>query len=300
MDFEVNQAEWVAARSGEWPELRVFAFDHRMQFETLDGATPDKIGRFKRLCLDAALKVADGRPGHGLLCDSRLGRDALAKATGTGLWIARPVEWPGSYPLTLEPEVGPGHEGLASWPKSHVVKVLCFCHPDDTAEIWASQQQTVRDLFRACRENGLEFLLEVIPSKLGPVEDDTAARLIRRFYALGVFPDWWKLEPMRNRAAWEATSAAIAENDPHCRGIVVLGLGESEATLAASFAAAARVPLVKGFAVGRTIFADVAEGWMRGAVSDEMAVTRMAENYARLCAVWDKARAVAPAQGRQT
>jgi hypothetical protein len=57
---------------------------------------------------------------------------------------------------------------------------------------------------------------------------------------------------------------AIAENDPHTRGIVVLGLGASEAELAASFAAAARQKLVRGFAVGRTIFADVAAEWMAG------------------------------------
>jgi 5-dehydro-2-deoxygluconokinase len=51
-------------------QMRVFAFDHRMQLEDLDGATPDeRIGAFKRLCLDAALEVAEGRPGYGILCD---------------------------------------------------------------------------------------------------------------------------------------------------------------------------------------------------------------------------------------
>ena len=56
--------------------------------------------------------LSGGKPGYGVLCDSRLGRDALFQAAGTGLWIGRPVEWPGSRPLTLEPELGPDFGGL--------------------------------------------------------------------------------------------------------------------------------------------------------------------------------------------
>src|SRR4029077_6566398 len=84
---------------------RVFAFDHRMQLEQMEGATDQKIGAFKKLCLEAALQVQDGRRGYGILCDNRLGRDALHAASGTGLWIGRPCEWPGSRPLSLEPEL---------------------------------------------------------------------------------------------------------------------------------------------------------------------------------------------------
>ena len=62
---------------------------------------------------EAALEVPDGRPGYGILCDNRLGRAALHAASGTGLWIGRPCEWPGSRPLTLEPELGSDYGGLA-------------------------------------------------------------------------------------------------------------------------------------------------------------------------------------------
>ena len=46
-------------------------------------------------------------------------------------------------------------------------------------------------------------------------------------------------------AAWAQTCAAISENDPHVRGIVVLGLDAPVEDLEASFAEAARFPLVK-------------------------------------------------------
>jgi 5-dehydro-2-deoxygluconokinase len=296
-DPELEQVHWATNRQrehgGDWSEMRVFAFDHRKQLEEMEGATPSKIGAFKQLCLRAAIKVQDGRPGYGVLCDDRLGRAALHAASGSGLWIGRPCEWPGSRPLTLEPELGSDYGGLAEWAREDVVKVLCFCHPDDSPEVRSDQEATVKRLWEASRRNRLEFLLEIIPSKVGAVDDETTATLIRQFYAAGVYPDWWKLEPMTSRAAWANAIAAIEAHDAHTRGIVVLGLDAPEAELAASFETAAGFDLVKGFAVGRTIFAEVARDWMKGEVADDAAVAEMARRYARLCALWDKARATA-------
>ncbi|MEO9517377.1 MAG: 5-dehydro-2-deoxygluconokinase [Paracoccaceae bacterium] len=290
-DQEIEQLHWSTTRTSHWDTVRIFAFDHRMQLEDLNGATVEKIGAFKSLCIQACENVADGRDGYGLLCDARLGSDALYRAAGQGLWIGRPVELPGTRPLELEPEIGPDFGGLSEWPKEHVVKVLCFYHPDDRAELKAKQEDAVLRLFHAARRNRLEFLLEVIPSKVGPVQDDTTAKVINRLYNIGVYPDWWKLEPMTSDAAWEMSCNCILSHDEHVRGIVVLGLGESEETLASSFKSAAKFPLVKGFAVGRTIFADAAAAYMLDKLSPEDAITDMAGRYQALCNLWDDARA---------
>jgi 5-dehydro-2-deoxygluconokinase len=292
-DQALEQIHWSTSRHRDWSEMRVFAFDHRMQLEQMDGATAERIGAFKKLCLEAALQVQDRRPGYGVLCDNRLGRAALHAASGTGLWIGRPCEWPGSRPLTLEPELGADCGGLGEWAKENVVKVLCFCHPDDAPAMRAEQEATVKRLWEAARRDRLEFLLEIIPSKVGPVDDDTTATLIRQFYAAGIWPDWWKLEPMTSRSAWAKAIAAIEAHDRHTRGILVLGLDAPEAELATSFETAAAFDLVKGFAVGRTIFGDVARAWMTGGMGDAEAVAEMVRRYTRLCAVWDRARASA-------
>ncbi|ASJ73385.1 bifunctional 5-dehydro-2-deoxygluconokinase/5-dehydro-2-deoxyphosphogluconate aldolase [Granulosicoccus antarcticus] len=289
-DVELEQVHWASNRHLDWPVVRIFAFDHRIQLEELEGATNEKIGQFKLLCLEAANRVAAGQPGYGLLCDGRLGRDALYRAVDTPLWIGRPVEWPGSRPLTLEPSIGLDFGGLSQWPRDQVVKVLCFCHPDDDEATWADHEATIVRLYQACRRNRLEFLLEVIPSKVAAVNDSTTAQVIDRFYAAGVYPDWWKLEPMITQQAWQQTIDAIERHDQNTRGIVVLGLGETEEKLAESFNIAARYPLVKGFAVGRTIFAESASRWMRGELSDEDAITTMTDNYRRLCTLWDNAQ----------
>jgi 5-dehydro-2-deoxygluconokinase len=295
-DPALEQIHWSTNRHADRSTMRVFAFDHRMQLEALAGATPEKIGAFKELCLKAALQVSAGKPGYGILCDNRLGRDALHAAAGTGLWIGRPTEWPGSRPLTLEPELGPDFGGLSEWPLEHVVKVLCFYHPDDDAATKAGQEDTVRRLFHACRRNRLEMLLEIIPSKVAPVNDQTSAEVIQRFYDLGIYPDWWKLEPFATDTAYAAACKAITDNDPHVRGVVVLGLDASEDALSTSLALAAKHPLVKGFAIGRTIFGQAAKGWMLGEISDETAIHDMATKYANLCAVWDRVRAQGGAQ----
>ena len=178
-DAELEQIHWSTNRLRDWPRdarLRLRP-PHAARGDRRRGRRPhDRIGAFKRLCLEAARQVAAGRPGYGILCDGRLGRDALYAAAGTGLWIGRPVECPGSRPLRLEAEIEPDYgSALAEWPLEHVVKVLCFYHPDDTPEMRAEQEATVIRLFRAARANRLEFLLEIIPSKVAPVTDTTTA-----------------------------------------------------------------------------------------------------------------------------
>ena len=289
-DAELEQVHWATNRKGDWSTLRTFAFDHRSQLEEMPGYTLAKGAAFKELCLDAALRVANGQGGYGILCDNRIGRSALHRASGTGLWIGRPTELPGSRPIEFEPELGDDLGGLRELARENVVKLLVFCHPDDDEKTAKMQVARVKRLFTAARRNGLEFLLEVIPSKVGPVDDSTTATLIQTFYDAGVYPDWWKLEPFKTDAAWQNAVDAITRNDPRTRGIVVLGLDAPEDELAASFALAAKQPLVKGFAVGRTIFGDAARRWLQGRMSDTDAVAQMADRYTRLCRIWDDAR----------
>ena len=294
-DAELEQVHWATNRAGDWSSVKTFAFDHRMQLEEMAGYSKAKGGAFKELCLQAAVEVQAGQSGYGILCDNRIGRAALHAASGSGLWIGRPTELPGSRPIQLEPELGADLGQLREWARENVVKLLVFCHPDDDAATRTQQEEVVKRLWHASRRNGLEFLLEIIPSKVGGVNDMATATLIQQFYDLGVYPDWWKLEPFKTAAAWQNAVDAIERNDPYTRGIVVLGLDAPEAELAASFAMAAQQPLVKGFAVGRTIFGDAARAWMVGDISDAEAVDMMCTRYQRLCKIWDQARAAAQA-----
>jgi 5-dehydro-2-deoxygluconokinase len=153
----------------------------------------------------------------------------------------------------------------------------------------AEQEETLLTLAEACRRLGREYLLEIIASRHGQITNDTAASVLRRLYAIGLQPDWWKLEAQPDDAAWAAVGAAIESGDRLCRGIVVLGLEAPLPELTDSFAIAARNPWVKGFAVGRSIFAEAAERWLAGTMTDAQAVTAMADKFRTLVAAWQTA-----------
>lgn len=295
-DRDIEQLHWSQTRSGAWPDLRVFAFDHRSQLEELPGHSKEKAADFKDLCLQSTLAVQRGRPGYGMVCDDRIGRRALHAASDTDLWFARPCELPGSRPLELEAELGPDCGGLQEWARRTVVKVLCLCHPDDPPDMTAGQEETIRRLHAAARRNGLEFLLEIVASSLAPISDESIAYLIQRFYDRDIYPDWWHLEPLSTAAAWQSICNAIEQNDPYCRGIVVHAENASEAELAVSFDLAAGFAWVKGFAVGESIFGEAASAWMLGGLSDNQAIVEMTKRFEAVCAIWDRSRSKAAAR----
>jgi 5-dehydro-2-deoxygluconokinase len=72
--------------------------------------------------------------------------------------------------------------------------------------------------------------------------------------------------------------------------VLLLGMEASEDELERGFAAAARHPVCKGFAVGRSIFMDAARLWFGNRLGDREVVSRVQENYANLVGAWRKAR----------
>jgi 5-dehydro-2-deoxygluconokinase len=148
----------------------------------------------------------------------------------------------------------------------------------------------LRALFDASRKVGRELLVEIIVGKHGTLDENTIPRALQELYALGIKPDWWKLEPQASPGTWAKIEAVINENDPWCRGVVLLGLEAPQDELEAAFAATAKASIVKGFAVGRTIFADAAEKWLSGKMSDEAAIADMARRFENLTEAWLAAR----------
>jgi 5-dehydro-2-deoxygluconokinase len=292
-DSQLEHVHWATTRAPAYEELMVLALDHRSQFEDLAaeaGADKKQISTFKVLGLRALDSVAQGDARFGVLLDGRYGFEALTLSANYPYWVGRPIELPKSRPLEFESSADVATQ-LLTWPLNHVVKCLVLYHPDDEADLRNRQERQLERLFDACRKTRHELLIEVILPRGLPVDAHTVARAISRIYEIGVRPDWWKLEPSTNSATWRNIERAIARGDPYCRGVVLLGLSAPPGELAASFAAAAPCGIVKGFAVGRTIFEDIAHDWFRGLIGDESAVKRMAVNLAALVSAWRQTRA---------
>jgi 5-dehydro-2-deoxygluconokinase len=289
-DETLNHIHWATTRRSEAPTIMALAIDHRAQLEKIadaESAPRERISDFKLLAVAAAAKVAAGRPGYGMLLDGKYGREALFRAVDHGFWIGRPVEEPGSRPLAFESGGSLGAR-LVEWPVAHTIKCLCFYHPDDSPEMKAQQERELLRLHDAARRLERELLIEIIASKNGPVDESTVARVIERLYEIGIQPDWWKLEGQPSKTGWENVARAIEAGDPWCRGVLLLGLEAAEKDLAQAFALAHNCRVVKGFAVGRTIFAEPAAAWFAGRIDDHEATDRMAAAFARLGDLWRK------------
>ncbi len=291
-DEAINHIHWATTRRKQPDELLAFAIDHRKQLEDMAdkiGASREKIAPFKRLAIQAIARVSGGKPGFGTLLDDTYGREAMFDAAKLGLWIGRPLEQPGSRPLRFEFTQDVGAR-LVEWPVTHTIKCLAFYHPDDPQELKTEQAQKLRTLYEAATKSGRELLVEIIAGKNGPLDNTTISRAMQELYDLGIKPDWWKLEPQPNPKAWDEIGKVIDANDPYCRGIVLLGLEAPAEELEKGFKAVAGKKHVKGFAVGRTIFNEAAQEWLRGTISDDAAIAMMAEKFDTLVKIWRKAR----------
>jgi 5-dehydro-2-deoxygluconokinase len=184
---------------------------------------------------------------------------------------------------------------LLTWPRTHVVKCLVNFHPADPLDLRLAQESRLAELDHATRTLGRDLLIEVISSGPGRTTDAaTTANVLRRLYHLGMRPAWWKLEA-QTAEAWREIASVIAANDPLCRGVLLLGLDASEEQIAHSFEIAARHPVCRGFAIGRTIFGQPAREWLAGAIDDSTAIARIGAGYVRVIDLWRRLRPAAVA-----
>jgi 5-dehydro-2-deoxygluconokinase len=266
------------------PRIFALAFDHRRQFVELTGSNngDERIGRFKRLIGRALLAMP---PEHsGAIIDDRYGFDALTDLTGTGRWLARPVESAGSRPLTFDA----GHNiqsVLRTWPAEHAIKCLVSYSTRDPDELRDAQDDALLALQDAVFATGHRWLLEAVPPDFES-DPDALVSAVENLYRIGLRPDWWKLPPLRDGAAWHAVADIIRRRDPQCGGVIVLGYERPREELLEAFEAAQRSGLAIGFAIGRSIWREPATDWFKGAIDDRQALEQITTNYQSILAGW--------------
>ncbi len=288
-DLILNRLHRAGTRDPAAPLLAVLAFDHRAQFEAIagkHGMPSARIVEFKRLIARGALRALDANPDFapagGLIIDDRYGESLLPQLDDR-FWIARPVESPGARPLAFEDGENV-YALLRRWPRRHVAKCLVAFDPDDPADLRHAQIERLIDLAGACAATERELLLEIVlPSE--PADGQTDWRLraaMREIAAAGVLPDWWKLPAPAEEDGWRELATTVRALDAHCRGVLVLGQDAQLDELAPKIALAARHPICRGFAIGRTIFGDAAKAWFAGRIDDAATIEQIASRYGAL------------------
>lgn len=289
---DIAKVHWQLGRRRSRRPVYALACDHRAPFDELIAQferSEQDAREFKSLVAEAVERasssIVDASPG--MLLDERFGGHLMADAAARGWWLGRPVEVTGSRPLEFEPG---SLETMREWSPRHVAKCLVWHHPDDGVELRQTQFRQLNLLQNICRAAGIEWMLEIVPPLDLDREDDTLLRSMNQVYDAGLAPDWWKLPGFGNDAGWQAAKALLDVRDVHCRGIVMLGLNEPHETLRKSVIRAGRSQACVGFAIGRTIFGDVARGWFANTISDEDAIDNMRERYVSLISDFESSR----------
>jgi 5-dehydro-2-deoxygluconokinase len=240
--------------------------------------------RFELLAVRASAQVAAGRAGFGVLLDGTPDPAALGAAQDNRLWVAqqvaqdlsRPLEFAGAASLAAH---------LVEWPTGLTVACRCHYNPEDPRELRDAQERNLLRLAAACQAQGRELLLEISVGGGGGLRKDTDARVLSRFYELGIRPDWWALEPGPRGVAWESCARVIGGSDPYCRGVLLVLRGPI-GPKAPLLAAAAASPVVRGFMAGGSIFEDLAPAWLTEQMAAESLTAGIAERFHALVEAW--------------
>lgn len=290
-DAELTYLHRVTTWHRHWSELYVHEFDHRdllVQMTTGCNADSDSISRLKTLLNKATRNVADScelENSIGILCDDRFGQSVLNDATGSGMWIGRPIELTNSVPLQFECDASVGSM-IRSWPNEQVVKCLISYSTSDESSLRQKQDANIIELYQSCCESGHQLLIDLRPPASDNLEPgESLNRTVDHLLGINVRPDWWKIPCIA--ASWAQKTCALIESvTPHCCGVLVSAPHASSAEAAKCFAAFKGLPLVKGFAVQAAIFGEPAKRWLAGESNDEALLSEVENNYSSMIELW--------------
>ena len=291
-DTFLEQLHWSTNRRKSFDNLFTLAIDHRVQFKKLaeeNEKQKEDIAVFKSMALEACLEAQKTEHENvGILLDEEYAESSLHAASDHDIWIGRPIEKAGVFPLELteEPDIG---SRLANWPVNHCVKVLAPLRNDDPKDIYEHQVKLLSQLAQACRLTNHELLLEIITKRNDKAcSPEQILSLMQKLYEDNIYPDWWKLEPIENVEFWSKANNIIQQFDPYAQGIIVLGMDAPSDKLASVFDLCKNYKHVKGFAVGRSIFFETARKWFGNKITNQQAKDEMFNKFTTLIKLWKR------------
>jgi myo-inositol catabolism protein IolC len=303
---------------GTDPKLYILAFDHRGSFQKkffgIDGE-PDSeqtaiIADAKHLIFEGMLQAigAGSDPSvAGVLVDEQFGSTIPAEAKERGLKLAMPAERSGQNMFDFQ--YGDEFAEHIERFDPNYTKVLVRYNPDGDRDANREQLAKLRTLSDWLAQHKPDFLFEL----LVPAEDaqlqavggdvdrydaELRPELMRRAIAeiqdAGIEVDIWKIEGVEQRSDCKmlvAQARSGGRHDVHC---VVLGRGADDAKVDHWLTQAAPVDGFIGFAIGRSIWWDPLKAYVDGKIERSAGARKIAENYLRFIAVYERAKALTP------
>ncbi len=305
--------------TGPDSKLYILAFDHRGSFQKkffgIDGE-PDAeqtaiIADAKHLIFEGMLQAigAGAEPSvTGVLVDEQFGSTVPAEAREKGLKLAMPAERSGQpmFDFQYGDDFGAHIEHF----DPDYTKVLVRYNPDGDRSQNDEQLAKLRRLSDWLAQHDPKFLFELLvpaeDAQLQSVGGDSdrydaelRPELMRRAIAdvqdAGIEVDIWKIEGVDQRSDCEmlvAQARTGGREHVHC---VVLGRGADDAKVDHWLTEAAPVNGFIGFAIGRSIWWDPLKAYVDGKIERSAGARKIAENYLRFVAVYERAERKASA-----
>ncbi|HWE34791.1 MAG TPA: DUF2090 domain-containing protein [Solirubrobacteraceae bacterium] len=294
--------------------LYILAFDHRGSFQKkmfgiAGDPTPEEtetISDAKRLIFEGMVAAVErgAEPGAtGVLVDEQFGSTIPSQAKQHSLILAMPVEKSGQNEFDFQYGDDFAQHILDFDP--NFSKVLVRFNPDDDPEMNERQLQRLKRLADWLHSNDRKFLFELLVPATDPqlesvggdtdrydaeLRPDLMCGAIKAIQDAGIEVDIWKIEGVDERAdaerIAEQTRAGAGREDVKC---VLLGRGASTEKVEHWLREAAPVEGFIGFAIGRSIWWDALEGFLKGKIERADAASMIADNYLHFMQVYEGA-----------
>ncbi|HEV3425397.1 MAG TPA: DUF2090 domain-containing protein [Paraburkholderia sp.] len=300
--------------SGYDQPLYLLPFDHRNSYVSsmfhfkfpLDAQQQAKVEDSKQVIYEGFLAAATHavrKESAGVLVDEAFGARILRDARERGYVTAASVEQSGSNEFHFE--YGDQFAAHIEDIDPTFAKVLVRYNPADDAAMNRRQAARLQQLSDYCLGTGrllmFELLVPATEAQLKSVQDDAAAydlqlrpQLMRdaitALQDAGVEPAVWKIEGLDRREDCERVVETTRRGGRGHVSCIVLGRGADEQKVIDWLDTAAHVDGFIGFAVGRTSFYDAIADYEAGKATREDAAQRIATQYAKWVAVFEKAR----------
>ncbi len=296
-------------------KLYILAFDHRGSFQKkffgIEGE-PDAeqtaiIADAKHLIFEGMLQAIGGgadASSAGVLVDEQFGSTVPAEARERGLKVAMPAERSGQpmFDFQYDEEFGAHIEKF----DPDFTKVLVRYNPDGDAEENRVQLGKLKVLSDWLHGHDRKFLFELLvpaeDAQLASVGGDSdrydaelrpelMRRAIVEIQDAGIEVDIWKIEGVDERSDCEMLAAQTRAGGRDGVVCVVLGRGADDAKVDHWLTQAAPVEGFVGFAIGRSIWWDPLKAYVDGKIERSAGARKIAENFLRFIAVYERAKA---------
>lgn len=278
--------------------LYVLPFDHQNSLIKLfgwsDALTPEQIEFIKQtrmITYEGYLHgISLGIPADqtAILTDDLYGNDVLQRAASESVPIIYTLEKSGQARLVFAHD---NWKEIVLRDKPTWIKTLIRYNPSANRDDLDATRLNLRLVSDFARENGFGFMIEplVIPTdtqKDIPDFDHTTRpeltlAMLTELYKDNIYPTIWKIEGSDSREFYTQVANLIASYDKNAR-IVVLGRNESFETVEKWLIAGSYTNTVIGFAIGRTVFADILIDVQSGNITRQEASERIGRNYFKL------------------